>query len=81
MTRDLHNLNLLAELMALLRQISFNLPIAAIAEAILMRIFAEQVLQNTQRPRKNVKHMACNKSEMLTMVSCKTGRRSLLKSK
>ena len=43
MTRDLYNLNLLVKLMVFLRQIMFNLAIAAIAEAILMRISAEQV--------------------------------------
>ena len=42
-TRDLYNLNLLVKLMAFLRQIMFNLAIAAIAEAILTRISAEQV--------------------------------------
>ena len=40
----MYNLNLLAKLTALLRQIKFNLAIAAIAEAILMRISARQVL-------------------------------------
>ena len=43
MTRDLYNLNLLAKLMVLHYQILFNLIIAAIAEAILMRISSEQV--------------------------------------
>ena len=43
-TRELNNLNLFAKLMVLHRQILFNLAIAAIAEAILMRISAEQVL-------------------------------------
>ena len=38
-TRDLYNLNLLAKLMVLPHQILFNL---AIAEAILMQIFAVQ---------------------------------------
>ena len=42
-TRDSYNLNLLERLMVLLRQILFNLAIAAIAEAILMQISAEQV--------------------------------------
>ena len=42
-TRDLYNLSLLAKLMVLQRQILFNLAIAAIADAILMRISAEQV--------------------------------------
>ena len=41
MTRDSYNLNLLAKLMVLLCQILFTLAIAAIAEAILMRISAE----------------------------------------
>ena len=36
-------MNLLAKLMALLRQTLFNLTIAAIAEATLTRISAEQV--------------------------------------
>ena len=44
MTRDLYNLNMLAKLMVLLRQIQFNLAIAAIAETNLMRISVEQVL-------------------------------------
>ena len=43
MTRDLYNLNLLAKLMVLHRQILFSLAIAAIAKAILMRISAAQV--------------------------------------
>ena len=43
MTRDLYNFNLLAKLMVLLREILINLAIAAIAEAILMWISAEQV--------------------------------------
>ena len=42
-TRDLHNLNLLAKLMVLLHQILFNLATAGITEAILMQISAEQV--------------------------------------
>ena len=41
MTRDLYNLNLFAKLMVLLRQILFNPAIAAVAEAILMRISAD----------------------------------------
>ena len=41
LTRDLYNLNLLAKLMGHLRQ--FNLTIASITEAILMRISAEHV--------------------------------------
>ena len=44
MTRDLYNLNLLAKLMVLHLQILFSLAIAAIAEAILMRTSAEQML-------------------------------------
>ena len=43
MTSDLYNLNLLAKLMVLLRQILFILAITAIAETILMRNSAEQV--------------------------------------
>ena len=43
MTRDLYNLNLFAKVMVLLHQILFNLAIAAVAEAILMQISAEQV--------------------------------------
>ena len=43
MTRDLYNLNLLAKLMVLRRQILLSLAIAAIAEVILMRTSAEQV--------------------------------------
>ena len=43
MTRDLCNLNLLAKLMVSLHQILFNLAVAAIAEAVLLRISAEQV--------------------------------------
>ena len=42
-TKDLFNLNLLAKLMVLLCQTLFNLAIAAVSEAILMRIFTEQV--------------------------------------
>ena len=42
-TRYLYNLNLLAKLMVLYHQIPFNVAIAAIAEAILMRTSAEQV--------------------------------------
>ena len=38
-----HNLNLLAKLTVLLRQILFNVAIIVIAEAIFMRISAEQV--------------------------------------
>ena len=37
-TRDRYNLNLLAKLMVLLRQILFNLAVAAVAEAILVPI-------------------------------------------
>ena len=40
MKRDFYTLNVLAKLMVLLRQLLFNLSIAAIAEAILMRISA-----------------------------------------
>ena len=43
MTKDWYNWNLLAKLMALLRQIMFNLGRAATAEAILMQIIAVQV--------------------------------------
>ena len=43
-TRDLYSLNLLAKLMALHRQFLFSLANAAIAEAILMRTSAEQML-------------------------------------
>ena len=42
-TRDSYNLNLLAMLMVLVRQILYNQAIAALAEAILMRISAEQL--------------------------------------
>ena len=42
-TRVLKSLNLRAKLMVLHRQILFNLAIAVIAEAILMRTFAEQM--------------------------------------
>ena len=42
-TKDLYRLNLLEKLMVLHRQILFSLAIAAIAEAILMQISAEQV--------------------------------------
>ena len=42
-TRDLYSLNLLVKLMVLLHQILFNLVIAAIVEAILIQIFAEQM--------------------------------------
>ena len=38
----MYNLNLLAKLMVLLHQILFNMAIAAVAVAILMRISAEQ---------------------------------------
>ena len=41
--KDLYNLDLLVELMVLLRQILFNLAIAVIAEAILIRLSAERV--------------------------------------
>ena len=41
-TTDLYNLDLLAKLRVLLRQVLFNLAIAAIAEANLKRISAEQ---------------------------------------
>ena len=40
---DSYNMNLLAKLMVFLCRILFNLATAAIAEAILMRISAEQV--------------------------------------
>ena len=43
MTRVLYNLNLLAKLVVLHCQILFSLAIAAMAEAILMWISAEQV--------------------------------------
>ena len=43
MTRVLYNLNLLATLMVLLRQILFNLAITVIAEVILKRFSAQQV--------------------------------------
>ena len=42
-TKDLHNLNLIAKLMVLPCQIQFNQAIASTAKAILMRISAEQV--------------------------------------
>ena len=42
-TKDLYNLNLFAKLMVLLCRVWFNLAIAAIAEAILMQISAQQV--------------------------------------
>ena len=42
-SRDLYNLNLLAKLIVLLHQISFNLAIAAISEVIQMWISAEHV--------------------------------------
>ena len=42
-TRNLYDLNLLAKLMVLHLQIHFHLTIAAIAEAILMRMSSEQV--------------------------------------
>ena len=42
MTRDLYNLNLFVKLMVMLRQILFKLAIAAIAEAVVMLISAEQ---------------------------------------
>ena len=42
-TRDLHSLNVRAKLVVLHRQILFSLAIAAITEAILVRISAEQV--------------------------------------
>ena len=42
-TRDLYSLNLLAKLIVLHRQILFSLTIATIAEAILIRVSAEQV--------------------------------------
>ena len=42
MIRDLYNLNLLARLMVLLRQILFNPAIPTVAEAILIRLSAEQ---------------------------------------
>ena len=40
--RDLYSWNLLAKLMVLHRQILFSLPVAAIAEAILVRTSVEQ---------------------------------------
>ena len=43
MTRDLYNLDLFAKLMVLHHKILFSLASAAIAEAILMQISAEQV--------------------------------------
>ena len=43
MISDSYNMNLLAKLMVFLCRILFNLATAAIAEAILMRISAEQV--------------------------------------
>ena len=43
MIRDLCKLHLLAKLMVFLRLILFNLTIAAIAQAILIRISAKQV--------------------------------------
>ena len=43
MTRDLQNLNLLAKLMALHRQILLSLVNAAVVEAILMRTSVEQM--------------------------------------
>ena len=43
MARDLQSLNLLAKQLVLHRQILFSMATAAIAEAILMRISAEQV--------------------------------------
>ena len=43
MTRDLYNLDLLSKLIMLLCQILLDLTIAAISEAILMRISVERV--------------------------------------
>ena len=43
MTRDLYNLNLLANLMVLLRLILFNPAMATIVEAILMRVASVRV--------------------------------------
>ena len=43
MTRDLHNMNLLAKLMVLHSQVLYSLAIVAIVEAILMPTSAEQV--------------------------------------
>ena len=40
---NLHNLNLLAKLMVLHRQMLFTMAVVAIAEAILLRISAEHV--------------------------------------
>ena len=44
-TGDLYNFNLFAKVMVLLRQILFNLAIAATAEVILMWSFAESAMQ------------------------------------
>ena len=42
-TRDVWDLNMLAKLMVLHRQVLFSLAIAAITEAMRMQTFAEQV--------------------------------------
>ena len=59
-TKDLYNLNLLAKLRVLLRQVLFDLVTAVIAEAIPMQNFAEHVLViiKTQNRRRNITILA-----------------------
>ena len=64
-TRDLKCWNLLVKLMVLHRQILFSLAIAAIAEEILKRIFAQQV-SSLQRQIKKQQQ----KTQMFCQLGC-----------
>ena len=68
-TRDLYNLNLLAKLMVLHCQILCILTIAAIAEAILIRISAEHVLSLHRVAPRYLKLVTSSKFWPLTLIS------------
>ena len=68
-TTDLQSLNLLMKLMVLHCQILFSLAIAAIAEAILMRTSAEQVLSLHRVAPRYLKLVTSSCSWSLMLIS------------
>ena len=62
MRRDLYSLNLLAKLMVLHRQTLFSLAIAAVAEATLMPISADQVPSLPRVARSHLKLVAVDRT-------------------
>ena len=69
MKRDLYNLNLLAKLMVLLHQILFNMAIAAVAVAILMRISAEQAPFLNRVAHVHSNQTLCDIRDLMTCIS------------